>query len=54
MLLLTGLPGLAFAADKMTDAQIQEKLKAGRLHQCSDHRNMTKTMSTPKAHEERE
>jgi hypothetical protein len=28
VILLTGLPGVVFAADKMTDAQIQEKLKA--------------------------
>jgi hypothetical protein len=28
VILLAGAPGLAFAADKMTDAQIQEKLKA--------------------------
>ena len=28
VVLLTGVPGLAFAADKMTDAQIQEKLTA--------------------------
>jgi hypothetical protein len=28
VILLAGFPGLASAADKMTDAQIQEKLKA--------------------------
>jgi hypothetical protein len=28
VILLTGLPGVVFAADKMTDAQIQAKLKA--------------------------